>query len=222
MRQMARGAVKGLYAITPDASDTGWLVEKVEQALAGGARLVQYRNKSAPWRLRKEQARALLSLCVRHAAQLIVNDSPELAAEIGADGVHLGRDDPAPESARALLGDTAIVGVSCYGDIARARKLLGRGASYCAFGRFFASDTKPQAAPATLSLLHRARVELDAPLVAIGGITADNAEPLISAGADAIAVCGGLFHSEDTRGSAEKIASLFRSYSTVDHARQKP
>jgi thiamine-phosphate pyrophosphorylase len=200
---MARGAVKGLYAITPDASDTG------------GARLVQYRNKSAPWQLRKEQARALLSLCVRHAAQLIVNDSPELAAEIGADGVHLGRDDPAPESARALLGDAAIVGVSCYGDIARARQLLGRGASYCAFGRFFASDT-------TLSLLHRARVELNAPLVAIGGITADNAGPLISAGADAVAVCGGLFRSGDTRGSAEQIASLFRSCSTVDHARQKP
>lgn len=206
---MARGAVKGLYAITPDASDTRWLLENVEQALAGGARLVQYRNKSAPWQLKKKQAHALMLLCVRHAAQLIVNDSPELAAEIGAAGVHLGRDDPAPESARALLGDAAIVGVSCYGDIARARQLLGRGASYCAFGRFFVSDTKPQAAPVTVSLLHRARVELDAPLVAIGGITADNAGALISAGADAVAVCGGLFNSGDTRGSAEKIASLF-------------
>ena len=211
---MARGAINGLYAITPDISDTRWLLDKVDQVLAGGARLVQYRNKAATGPQKNKQARALLLLCARYGVPLIVNDSPELAAEIGADGVHLGRDDAAVRAARALLGDAAIVGASCYGDMNRARQMRDQGASYLAFGRFFASDTKPEAEPAAVSLLVRARAELDAPLVAIGGITADNAGALVSAGADAVAVSGSLFRANDTQAIAERIASLFTAIDT--------
>lgn len=188
-----------LYAITDSHLLPGArLLEGVEAALLGGCRWVQYRDKSADKHRRLAEAGALLELCRAYGARLIINDDTTLAAAIGASGVHLGQDDANPRVARAQLGSEAIVGVTCHNSLHLARRAMADGASYLAFGRFFPSSTKPQAPPAPLSLLREARRELgDLPLVAIGGITLDNAPELIAAGADLLAVCQGLFGAED-------------------------
>jgi thiamine-phosphate pyrophosphorylase len=198
----------GLYAITPDFEDTAELVHRVGEAIAGGAALVQYRNKSAGAGVRAEQARALLELCRANGVPLIVNDDVELARDVAADGVHLGRDDPALSAARAWLGSDVLIGVSCYGDLARARHAEQAGASYVAFGSFFASQVKPDAARPSIELLREARAVLRLPIVAIGGITAANAGALIEAGADAVAVISALFHAADTRAAARAFGNV--------------
>lgn len=200
--------LRGLYAITdgPRAD----LIEVCAAALAGGARLLQYRDKSADAPRRAEEARALQALCAVHGVPLIVNDDVELAAAVGAAGVHLGEDDLDVEAARARLGARAIVGASCYDSIERARRLAAAGAGYLAFGAFFPSPTKPQARRATTDLL-RAAKPLGLPLVAIGGITPDNAEPLLEARADCLAVVSALFGAADVRANARRFAALFEA-----------
>ena len=200
--------IRGLYAVTPDLADTALLVGTVERALAGGARLLQYRNKSADDDTRRRQAAALLAVCRRHGATLIINDDVELAYELGADGVHVGAEDTAVPVARARLGSGKIVGASCYGDLGRAQAAARHGADYIAFGSFFASSVKPAAARARLSLLPAAR-QLGLPVVAIGGITLDNAGELIDAGADAVAVISALFAAPDAEAAARKFCQLF-------------
>jgi len=133
---------RGLYAITPDEVDTGRLAAKVEAAIAGGASAIQYRNKRAPAPLRHAQAQALAAICRELETLLIVNDDAALAREVAADGVHVGEDDADIAAARAVVGDAAIVGASCYNDLARARRLVDQGADYIAFGSFFASSVK--------------------------------------------------------------------------------
>ncbi|MEP7327570.1 MAG: thiamine phosphate synthase [Betaproteobacteria bacterium] len=203
--------IAGLYAVTPDLADTPTLVAKVRAAIAGGARMVQYRNKTGAADLRAAQARALASACVGRAI-FIVNDDAQLAATVGADGVHVGEDDGALAHARAIVGSDRIIGVSCYDDLARAQVLAAQGADYIAFGSFFSSTVKPHARRASPSLLAQARV-LALPLVAIGGITAANAGTLIAAGADAVAVISDVFEHDDladvTRAAAA-IAETFR------------
>lgn len=196
----------GLYAITdgPRAD----LLEACAAALAGGARILQYRDKSADEARRLHEARALQALCVAHGVPLIVNDDVELAAMVGAAGVHLGEADVAIDAARARLGVRAIVGVSCYDSIERAQQLAAAGADYLAFGAFFLSPTKPHARHATPDLL-RAAKPLGLPLVAIGGITPDNAGALIEAGADCVAVVSGLFAQADVQTAARRFSQLF-------------
>ncbi|MBO9662206.1 thiamine phosphate synthase [Dokdonella sp.] len=198
--------LRGLYAITdgPRAD----LLEACAAALAGGARLLQYRDKSADTVRRAEEARALQALCAARGVPLIVNDDVELAAAVGAAGVHLGEDDGEVAAARARLGARAIVGVSCYDSIERAHRLAAAGAGYLAFGAFFPSPTKPQARRATTDLL-RAAKPLGLPLVAIGGITPDNAGALVDAGADCLAVISALFGAADVRATARRFAALF-------------
>lgn len=202
--------IKGLYAVTPDLADTTLLVGKVELALAGGAALLQYRNKSAAAATRRSQAAALLAVCRRHGVPLIINDDIEIAYELGAEGVHVGAGDAAVMTARARLGDGRIVGASCYDDLARAHAAAAQGASYVAFGSFFASSVKPGAVRAQLSLLSAAR-QLALPVVAIGGITLDNARGLIDAGADAVAVISALFAAPDTTLAARRFCQLFQA-----------
>ena len=204
-----KSAVSGLYAITPDCTDTASLLRMVEQALIGGTRLVQYRNKQADVALRHEQASELLALCRRFHVPLIINDDLRLADLSGADGVHLGKDDGNVREARLILGAGKLVGVSCYNDLQRAIEVESQGADYVAFGSFFPSATKPAAVAAPLSLLHEAKHGLSIPVVAIGGITADNAGQLIEAGADAIAVISALFDTPDIRSAATRFATLF-------------
>ena len=206
---MTHQQLHGLYAITPHGTTGPRLLEMARQALEGGARILQYRDKSRDRQRRLEEARALNALCRRRDATFIVNDDVELALACGAHGVHLGREDAALEEARRRLGDTALIGVSCYDDFRRAREAAARGADYVAFGAFFPSPTKPGAVRADPALLRRARKELALPVVAIGGITAENALPLIEAGAQMVAVIQGLFGRPDIRAAARRFADLF-------------
>jgi len=201
--------IKGLYAVTPDLADTALLVAKVETVLAAGARLLQYRNKQADERTRREQAAALRDACRRHGTTLIINDDVALAAALDADGVHVGVDDAALLDARAQLGADKIIGVSCYADLARARTAAAQGADYIAFGSFYASTVKPGAVRAPLSLLQAART-LGVPVVAIGGITLANAGALIAAGADAVAVISALFAAPDADSATRRFGQLFQ------------
>jgi thiamine-phosphate pyrophosphorylase len=203
-------ACQGLYAITdavliPDER----LTLAVEQALLGGARLIQYRDKGADAGRRRAQAQALNVLCRRYDAPLIINDDVQLAAEVGAAGVHLGKDDPAFATARARLGENAVIGVSCYNQLELARAAEQAGANYIAFGAFFPSPTKSTEIRASLALLREARATLNIPIVAIGGITPENAPPLLGAGADALAVISGVFAQSDIQSAAARYAALF-------------
>lgn len=202
--------LQGLYAITdPCAGQYDELYNRVEQALAGGARILQYRDKSNDHARRKAEAASLQSLCREHHCLFIINDDIELAARVAADGVHIGKDDAVLQQARAQLGADAIIGVSCYNRIELALEAEAAGADYVAFGRFFSSSTKPEAVQADSKLLSLATQTLNLPLVAIGGITTNNAPELITAGADMLAVIGDLFHQPDTRAKAETFTSLF-------------
>ncbi len=192
-RQTAAGAHRpsGLYAISSETRDDDALAGWAEAVLSGGAVWLQYRDKGRDPARRLAQARRLLAACRRHGARLIVNDDVALARAIDADGVHLGRDDGDLATARAALGAGALIGVSCYADLARAQRLAAQGADYLAFGAFHASPTKPAAGVAGVGLLAAAR-PLGLPLVAIGGITPDNGGALVRAGADLLAVVSGL------------------------------
>ena len=202
-------SIHGLYAITPDEPDTIVLLDKVRQALQGGARVLQYRNKSADSVLRLQQARALRQLAREFAATFIVNDDARLAAQIGADGVHLGGEDGSIAAARALLGEAKIVGVSCYNRAPLAFEAVRQGADYVAFGAFFASAVKPGAVQAEVLMLQAARRELNVPIAAIGGITLQNGAALIGAGADALAVISALWNAPDIEQAARDFSTLF-------------
>lgn len=200
--------VSGLYAITPDEPDTAELLRKVRLALLGGASVLQYRNKAADVALRLEQARALRQLTHEFSVPLIVNDDAVLAHQVNADGVHLGGADGRVAAARALLGGGKLIGVSCYNRMASAHEAVLQGADYVAFGSFFASTVKPDAVVAAPDLLRQARRELAVPLVAIGGITAQNGTQLLAAGANALAVISAVFGAPDIQRAAQQFSTL--------------
>lgn len=197
----------GLYALTPD--DCPSLADAVEATIAGGARMIQYRDKTASTMEREARAKALLALCRPQGIPLIINDDLDLALALGADGVHLGEDDCSIAKARERL-PSGLIGASCYNDFARAQAAIRSGASYVAFGSFYASPTRPDAVTAQPDLLMRARRELPVPVCAIGGINADNAAPLIQAGANLLAVCSGIFAQPDITSTTRAIARQFQ------------
>lgn len=202
--------IAGLYAITdPQLLPGTRLLEGAAAALAGGAQLLQYRNKQADAATRLREAEALNRLCRDAGALFLVNDDIALARACGAHGVHLGQRDGAVADARERLGAAAVVGQTCHASLELALAAQAAGASYVAFGRFFASRTKPQASPADIALLPGARHALRIPVVAIGGVTVENAPSLIEAGADALAVIHDLFSAEDIRARARAFAALF-------------
>ena len=207
-------AVSGLYAITPDEQDTAELLRKVRLALLGGARILQYRNKSADAALRAEQAGELRRLTHEFSVPLIINDDAALALQAEADGVHLGGDDGSLAEARALLGSDKIIGVSCYNRPELARAAVRQGADYVAFGAFFASGIKPGAVKADVVLLQTARRELSVPIAAIGGVTPQNGAALIEAGADALAVISALWDAPDIGQAAREFSILFSKASS--------
>ena len=202
--------IAGLYAVTPDLADTADLTARVAAALAGGAAAIQYRNKAADAALRRTQAQALARVHALRGGLLIVNDDAALAAEIGADGVHVGEGDTSIIAAREIVGPDRLVGASCYNDLERAREAVAAGADYIAFGSFFASTVKPNARRAELELLGAAR-SFDVPVIAIGGVTADNTSTLLGAGADAVAVITAVFDAPDVEAAARAIAVRFPS-----------
>jgi thiamine-phosphate pyrophosphorylase len=206
-----RSRLRGLYAITPEnPDDTGWIA-RVRAALAGGARILQYRDKSGDATRQREAARALRAATREYGALFIVNDSVPLALAVDADGVHLGGDDGDLAAARHTLGEDKLLGVSCYADFDRARAAARAGADYVAFGAVFASPTKPHAVRAGLALFGRCRDELGVPACAIGGITRENAAPVVAAGADMLAVISDVFQAGDTAA----IAARARAYQTL-------
>lgn len=209
----ARPFPGGVYAITPETADTARLLRDVEAALTGGVAVVQYRDKSGDVARRHEQASELVTLCRRFGVPLIVNDDLRLADLADADGVHLGRDDGSLREARLILGPGKFVGATCYQSLDLARAAQEAGADYVAFGSFFPSPTKPAAPRAALDLLHQAREDIQIPLVAIGGITADNAGALIDAGADSLAVLSAVFDAPDIRAAAHLLNRLFETES---------
>jgi thiamine-phosphate pyrophosphorylase len=214
--------LRGLYAVTPEMADTARLVALVEAALAGGAALVQYRTKDSTPSVALEQARALVAACRASRIPLIVNDSVDLAIASGADGVHLGRDDVDAARARARMPG-AIIGVSCYADVERARAAARAGADYVAIGSVFPSSTKPAAVRAPLELLRAARQASSLPVVAIGGITPANARLAIDAGADMLAVISAIFEAADVKAAARDFVRLYAStHSGSDDARTQP
>ena len=205
----ARSSLRGLYAITPETRDTAWLTTAVAQAVEGGARVVQYRDKSGDGALRLAQASALAEVCRSGGVRFIINDDIALALEVRANGVHLGREDGAIADARRRLPEGALLGASCYDRLELAQAALKAGADHVAFGAVYSSSVKPGAVPASMDLFRTARARLDCPIVAIGGITADNAAAVIEAGADAVAVITAVFGAPDIRRAAAAIASLF-------------
>jgi thiamine-phosphate pyrophosphorylase len=207
-RAASAHALRGLYAITPREPDTERLLDQVRRAIAGGAALVQYRAKDLGHEAQVEQARQLAQLCRARGVPLLVNDSVDVALAADADGVHLGRDDAAPREARARMPG-AIIGVSCYAELERARAAAGDGADYIGIGSVFASPTKPAAVRAPLELIARAKTESGLPVAAIGGIDTSNAAAAVAAGADMLAVISALFDAPDVEAAARRFALLF-------------
>ena len=204
---MIKFPASGLYAITQTDNKSGdTVINEVAAAIKGGAVIVQYRDKNpadAPF-----LARELVKICHQHGVPLLINDDIELAALVGADGVHLGREDGAVTQARKQLGSDAIIGVSCYNFVEQAIAAQAQGATYAAFGRFFPSSSKPLAAPARIETLRQAKLALTIPIVAIGGILPDNGAQLLAAGADLLAVIGGVFDHQPEQ-SARAYQALF-------------
>jgi len=209
-RVTVHAKLRGLYAIT----DTQLIprqrfVETVEAAVRGGAAMVQVREKDTPQEEVIRLGRELLAVTRRYGALLIINDHPAVAKAVGADGAHVGREDPPVHEARALLGPDAIIGASCYGDVTRAMAAEQEGADYVAFGTPFPSPTKTKRTDISLGIFREVKQHVKIPVFAIGGITIDNASQVIEAGADGIAVVSGVFAAADVEAAAHRLAQLF-------------
>lgn len=203
--------LRGLYGVTPDDADSARLLSKVRHALDGGMRILQYRNKIADAALRLTQAGALRKLCSDVGATLIINDDLELALAVDADGLHLGGEDGSLAAARERLGPAKLLGASCYRALENAERAIAEGADHIAFGSFFVSAVKPGAVRSKPELLTQAKRTFGVPVVAIGGITLENAPMLINAGADSVAVITALFGAPDVTRAAREFNALFEA-----------
>lgn len=202
--------LKGLYAITDEQLITRQLFSQaIESALQGGAKIIQYRDKSDDQQKRFQQATILHTLCQQYQATSIINDDIELAKAVNADGVHLGKDDASLIRARQTLGDKAIIGVSCYNDLSLAIAAEKNRANYVAFGAIFSSSTKPGAVVAGLDIIATAKQQLSIPVCTIGGISDKNIPQVIKQGADMAAVISSLFSAHDIKHTAQNLSQYF-------------
>ena len=201
--------MQGLYLVTPNWDDTARLLAVTERALAAGAAMVQYRHKEASDELRREQGAALLALCRRYHRPLIINDFVSLCLTLGADGVHVGGTDMSVAAARSALGPNKIVGASCYGDLALARAAQHAGARYCAFGGFYPSTVKKYSVTTDPDIVLQARAEFDIPVVVIGGMTPENAAPLVGRGASMVAAITSVYRADDPALAVRAFDALF-------------
>ena len=206
---------KGLYAISPDidvadAVRCRQFIAQLEQMLDSGLSLFQLRSKAAESTKKSSLAKTCRRLCHEYQTPFIINDDVKLAKQCDADGVHVGQGDSAVAQVRKQLGKNAIIGVSCHGDLVLAGEAIDQGANYVAFGRFFPSNTKPDAPPADIRVLQRAKYQFHVPIVAIGGIRVSNANYVLDAGADLLAMIDGLFNSDDLSATLSYLQGLFR------------
>jgi thiamine-phosphate pyrophosphorylase len=206
---MKGNPMRGLYLVTPDWEDTDRLLDVTGQALRAGVALVQYRHKDAAPGLRREQAYALLALCRRHGRPLVINDHVALCMELDADGVHVGGTDAPVGAVRAALGPDKIVGASCYGELALAQAAQRAGASYAAFGGFYPSPVKKYAVTTSPDIVRQAKAALCVPVVVIGGMTTENARPLVERGADMVAAITSVYRAPDADRAARAFAAMF-------------
>ena len=207
---MKHNTLSGLYVITDPAlipAGTSAVVHAVQEALLGGAKLVQYRNKTASMAQQLAEAKALRALTREYEATFIINDSLELCLSCDADGLHVGQSDGNFSKLRNRLG-SRILGVTCHDSMSLANQAIEQGADYCAFGAVFPSPTKPQAKPCTLATLKEAS-KLPVPVCAIGGITTSNAPEILKQGVNMMAVISGVFGQPSIRASAHAFASFF-------------
>jgi thiamine-phosphate pyrophosphorylase len=201
--------MRGLYLVTPNWDDTKKLIDATEQALRSGAALVQYRHKGASPELMREQAAQLLALCRRYQRPFVINDHLDLCLELGADGVHVGGTDASVAEARKVLGDGKIVGASCYGDIQLARDASANGASYVAFGGFYPSKVKQYPVTTSPDIVIQAKAEIALPCVVIGGMTPENAAPLVERGADMVAAISSVYLAPEVDFAVRQFAFMF-------------
>lgn len=201
--------MNGLYIVTPDWDDTQKLLDITEMALRGGAALVQYRHKTAGEALRREQTECLLALCRSYQRPLIVNDHVDLCLAADADGVHIGGTDMSVAQVRAILGSDKIVGASCYGDLQLARDAHRDGASYVAFGGFYPSRVKKYPVTTPSAIIAQSKAEIPLPVVVIGGMTEQNAAPLVACGADMVAAISSVYSAADPELAARGFLQLF-------------
>lgn len=207
---------RGLYGVTPEWDDTDKLLDAISAAADGGMVALQWRRKKAGAEAGLEQARRVAERCRKKGLLFIVNDDWRMASLIDADGVHLGREDGSVAQARLALGSEKIIGCSCYNQPALAAAALKADVDYVAFGAMYPSTVKPDAVRASFQDIRQARLLVEsshitprAAVVAIGGITADNAGDVVNAGADSIALISGLFESDDIRATAARCTALF-------------
>jgi len=204
----------GLYAITdPRLLPSERLIASVESALRGGARVIQYRDKTASDIERVKNAQSLRDLCANYQAPLIINDDLNLCLRINAGGLHLGKSDGDIAHARSKLGDEKLLGVTCHSNLVYAQHCIQQGVDYCAFGRIFPSITKPNAPHCSQDTLQLA-TKLASPSVAIGGITTENAPSIIATNIHSIAVIQGLFGHQDIEATARIFSSFFKPSKT--------
>jgi thiamine-phosphate pyrophosphorylase len=201
--------MKGLYLVTPDWDDTDALIKATETALSVDVGLLQYRHKTANGELRLEQASALLKLCRQHNVPFIVNDHIDLCIALDADGIHVGGTDASVAVVRTLIGKDKILGASCYGDFALAEQAQIAGASYVAFGGFYPSRVKKYEVSTPASIVSKAKSQLTLPVCVIGGMTPDNAKPLVKEGADMVAAISSVYSADDIAIAAKEFAALF-------------
>ena len=201
--------MQGLYLVTPNWDDTERLLAVTEQALGAGVALLQYRHKDASPALRAEQGAALLALCRRHGVPLIINDHVDLCRALDADGIHVGGTDATLAEVRAAVGPDKIVGASCYGDLPRAQAAQAAGASYVAFGGFYPSRVKQYAVTTAPSILDEARAVITVPSVVIGGMTPENAAPLVARGTDMVAAISSVYLADDPAAAVHRFRALF-------------
>lgn len=201
--------MRGLYLVTPNWDDTANMVDITRAALDAGASVVQYRHKDASPELRREQGAALLALCRRYSRPFIVNDHLDLCLTLGADGLHVGGTDLSVAAARAELGPGKIVGASCYGDLDLAHAAWRAGASYVAFGGFYPSPVKKYTFTTAPSIVSRAKERIGVPVVVIGGMTPENAAPLVDLGADMVAAITSVYSAENPGAATRRFDALF-------------
>jgi thiamine-phosphate pyrophosphorylase len=201
--------MKGLYLVTPDWDDTDALIKATETALSVGIGLLQYRHKTANGELRLEQASALLKLCRQHNVPFIINDHIDLCIALDADGIHVGGTDASVVVVRTLIGKDKILGASCYGDFALAEQAQIAGASYVAFGGFYPSRVKKYEVSTPASIVSKAKSQLTLPVCVIGGMTPENAKPLVKEGADMVAAISSVYSADDIAIAVKEFAVLF-------------